>query len=94
MSNLQEIKTLTREQLITETTIGSLIAYANFETSNYRLAINIILKDEELTKEVCDKLQMNRETLEAVMTADVSNHTLEIARYIGQTLILPVPSAW
>jgi hypothetical protein len=94
MDNLQEIKSLTREQLITETVVGSLIAYANFETSNYRLAINIILKDEELTKEVCSNLNMNRGTLEAVMTADVSQNALEIARYIGQTLILPVPSAW
>lgn len=74
---------MTRAQLILETLPGSLIAYADFKTFNFRKAISIILKDEAVLLEVCERHNLNPAMLEAMMTAQIDE---TIARAIGKRL--------
>lgn len=74
---------MTREELIVNTFAGSVIAYANFETFYWRNAIRLILKDKELTNEVCEQFNLSTEMLEGVMTSQVNE---EQAILIGQRL--------
>ena len=83
---INEINNMSRAELITETKVGSIIAYNNFQSFNYRTAIFNILKDQELTNEVCAEFGWDVEILETMMHARVSPGTEAIAKAIGDRL--------
>ena len=84
--SIETINNMTREELIFETKIGSLISWANYETFNYRKAIFLILKDDALTEEVCNEWDVDIEWLEGFMYADVSENTRQLAKAIGRRI--------
>ena len=83
---IETINNMTREELIFETKVGSLISWANYETFNYRKAIFLILKDDVLTEEVCNEWDVEVEWLETFMYADVSENTRQLAKAIGRRI--------
>lgn len=85
---LETIPTMTREELIFGTTVGSLIAFNNFESFYYRKAIFNILKDAELTAEVCNTLGLTVDLLETLMTA---RHHEDLSVAIGDRLEATMP---
>ena len=84
--SIETINNMTREELIFETNVGTLISYANYETFNYRKAIFLILKDDELTEEVCKTMDIDVDTLETMMYADVTEASRQIALAIGRRI--------
>jgi len=87
---------MSREELILKTKVGSLIAFANFKTFNYRKAIFLILKDEELTTEVCKTFKWDRDLLETLMYSQTSAKQEELAKTIGDLLAatMATEAAW
>jgi hypothetical protein len=85
---IEEVNAMSREQLIFDTTVGSLIAFNNYESFYYRKAIFNILKDAELTAEVCNTLGLTVDLLETLMTARVNE---EVSVAIGDRLMATEP---
>ena len=85
-TTINEVMTMTREELILKTKIGSLIAIANFKTFNHRKAIFLILQDEEKTQEVCRLFGWTKDLLETMMYAQLSPSQEELAKTIGDVL--------
>ena len=85
-----------RNELITKTKVGSLIAIANYKTFNFRKAIFLILKDEQLTNEVCQLFKWEAEDLEMMMLATYSSKNEEISKCIGDRLAatMAVEAMW
>ena len=89
---MNEVLTMSREELIFKTKVGSLIAFANFKTFNYRKAIFLILQDEELTKEVCKTLWWDKDLLETTMYFQQSAKNEELAKTIGDRIAATMPT--
>ena len=70
--------------------------FANYKTFNFRKAIFLILKDEQLTNEVCQLFKWEVEDLETMMYATISSENEEIAKCIGDRLAatMAVEAMW
>ena len=95
-TEINDVLTMSREELIFKTKVGSLIAFANFKTFNHRKAIFLILKDEKLTTEVCKSLKWDKDLLENMMCAQMSAEQEELAKTIGDILAatMATEAAW
>jgi len=92
---LEAINNATREELIFNTVVGSLISFNNYRTFNFRKAIFQILQNDELTQEVYETMDLDIDMLETLMCAQISPATEEITKAIGDRLEATMPQpAW